>query len=101
VRLNPDLPPEALEDAYRKLTRVNAPTLAQTPWGSLGMTICYDLRFAYLYRHLALAGAQFLTVPAAFTKTTGRAHWHVLVRSRAIETGCYVFAPGQCGIHQI
>jgi predicted amidohydrolase len=62
------------------------------------MTICYDLRFAYLYRHLALAGAQLLTVPAAFTKTTGRAHWHVLVRSRAIETGCYVFAPGQCGI---
>ncbi len=67
------------------------------PWGTLGMSICYDLRFAALYRALAQAGAQFLSVPAAFTRTTGKAHWHTLVRARAIETGCYVFAPNQCG----
>jgi deaminated glutathione amidase len=71
--------------------------VAQTPWGKLGMSICYDLRFAYLYRWLAQAGASFLTVPAAFTRTTGQAHWHVLIRARAIETGSFVFAPGQCG----
>jgi len=73
--------------------------LAQTPWGVLGMTVCYDLRFAALYRALAQAGADFLTVPAAFTRTTGQAHWHVLLRSRAIETGSYVFAPCQYGDH--
>ena len=73
--------------------------VAQTPWGGLGMTICYDLRFPHLYRLLAQNGASFLTVPAAFTKTTGRAHWHVLLRARAIETGSYVFAPAQCGSH--
>lgn len=73
--------------------------LASTPWGSLGMSICYDLRFAYLYRKLAQHGANFLTIPAAFTKVTGEAHWHTLVRARAIETGCYVFAPCQCGEH--
>ncbi len=73
--------------------------LAATPWGPLGLSVCYDLRFAYLYRALAQAGARFLTVPAAFTKTTGKAHWHVLVRSRAIETGSYVFAPSQYGRH--
>ena len=73
--------------------------LAPTPWGLLGMTVCYDLRFAYLYRMLAQAGAGYLTVPAAFMRTTGKAHWHVLLRSRAIETGCYVFAACQCGAH--
>lgn len=73
--------------------------VAETPWGLLGMTICYDVRFAYLYRALAQAGAKFLTIPAAFTKTTGTAHWHTLLRSRAIETGCYVFAAAQCGQH--
>jgi deaminated glutathione amidase len=57
------------------------------------------VRFAYLYRALAQAGASFLTVPAAFTRPTGQAHWHVLLRARAIETGCYVFAPAQCGEH--
>lgn len=71
----------------------------QTPWGRLGVTICYDLRFPQLYRALAKAGAEFLSVPAAFTRTTGRAHWHVLLRARAIETGCYVLAPAQCGEH--
>ena len=74
--------------------------LAQLPWGVLGLTICYDLRFPYLYRSLAKAGAQFLTVPSAFTRPTGKAHWHVLLRARAIETGCYVFAPAQCGEHE-
>ena len=73
--------------------------LAQTSIGAVGMTICYDLRFAYLYRMLAQAGASILTVPAAFTQTTGEAHWHVLLRARAIETGCYVIAPAQCGRH--
>jgi predicted amidohydrolase len=72
---------------------------AATPWGTLGLSICYDLRFAYLYRALAQAGATMLSVPAAFTVPTGRAHWHILLRARAIETGCYVFAPAQCGTH--
>jgi predicted amidohydrolase len=65
----------------------------------LGLTICYDLRFAYLHRALAQAGAVMLTVPAAFTVPTGQAHWHVLLRARAIETGCFVFAPAQTGEH--
>jgi predicted amidohydrolase len=73
--------------------------VADLPFGKLGLSICYDLRFAYLYRSLAQAGASFLSVPAAFTVPTGRAHWHVLLRARAIETGCYVFAPAQCGEH--
>ena len=73
--------------------------LAPTPWGQLGMTVCYDLRFPGLYRTLAKAGASFLAVPAAFTRTTGQAHWHVLLRSRAIETGSYVVAPCQYGDH--
>jgi predicted amidohydrolase len=74
--------------------------LAPTPWGLLGMTVCYDVRFAYLYRALAHAGASFLSVPAAFTEFTGRAHWHVLLRARAIETGCFVIAPAQSGLHE-
>ncbi len=73
--------------------------IAETPWGRLGLTVCYDLRFAYLYRKLAQAGAEMLAVPSAFTHQTGEAHWHVLNRARAIETGCFVFAPGQCGTH--
>ncbi len=73
--------------------------VADLPFGRLGLSICYDLRFASLYRTLAQAGASFLAVPAAFTVPTGRAHWHVLMRARAIETGCYVFAPAQCGEH--
>ncbi|HLW27401.1 MAG TPA: carbon-nitrogen hydrolase family protein [Kiloniellales bacterium] len=72
---------------------------ADLPWGKLGLSICYDMRFPYLYRSLAHAGASFLAVPAAFTEFTGRAHWHVLLRARAIETGCFVFAPAQCGTH--
>jgi predicted amidohydrolase len=73
--------------------------VAETPWGGLGLSICYDLRFPHLYRALAKAGATFLAIPAAFTRTTGRAHWHVLQRARAIESGCFVFAPAQCGTH--
>jgi predicted amidohydrolase len=73
--------------------------VADLPWGRLGLTICYDLRFAYLYRALAKGGARFITVPAAFTRPTGEAHWHVLLRARAIETGAFVFAPAQCGEH--
>jgi predicted amidohydrolase len=73
--------------------------VVDTPWARLGLSVCYDLRFPYLYRHLAQIGAQVLTVPAAFTKTTGQAHWHTLLRSRAIETGCYVIAPCQFGVH--
>lgn len=67
------------------------------PWTDMGLSICYDLRFAALYRNLAQAGARVLTVPAAFTKLTGQAHWHVLIRARAIETGSYVIAPCQYG----
>ncbi|GLK53024.1 carbon-nitrogen hydrolase family protein [Maricaulis virginensis] len=66
----------------------------------LGLSICYDVRFAYLYRRLAKAGARILAVPAAFTRPTGRAHWEVLLRARAIETGSYVIAPAQSGLHQ-
>jgi predicted amidohydrolase len=73
--------------------------LAETPWGILGMTVCYDLRFPHLYRALAQAGADFLAVPSAFTVPTGKAHWHVLMRARAIENGCFVFAPAQWGEH--
>lgn len=76
-----------------------AAVVAQTPWTALGMTICYDLRFAYLYRTLAQAGASIISVPAAFTRISGQAHWHVLLRARAIETGCYIIAPAQCGSH--
>lgn len=73
--------------------------VGSTPWGGLGMTVCYDLRFAHLFRALAQAGAKLITVPAAFTVPTGRAHWHVLLRARAIETGSFIIAPAQCGIH--
>lgn len=76
-----------------------ASVLATLPWGTLGMTVCYDLRFPYLYRALAQAGADFLSIPAAFTVPTGKAHWHVLQRARAIENGCFVFAPAQWGEH--
>jgi deaminated glutathione amidase len=73
--------------------------VAETPWGRLGMSVCYDVRFPHLYRALAQAGADFLTVPSVFTVPTGRAHWHVLLRARAIENGCFVFAPAQWGEH--
>ena len=74
--------------------------IADLPWGRLGMTVCYDLRFPQLYRALAQAAGDFLTVPAAFTRQTGEAHWHTLLKARAVETGCYVFAPAQGGKHE-
>ena len=73
--------------------------VAETPWGRLGLSVCYDVRFPYLYRALSHAGAGFLSVPSVFTVPTGRAHWHVLLRARAIENGAFVFAPAQCGEH--
>jgi len=74
--------------------------IATTPWGQLGMTICYDLRFPHLHRALAKGGARFIASPAAFTKPTGTAHWHTLLRARAIECQCFVFAAGQGGLHE-
>jgi deaminated glutathione amidase len=73
--------------------------VADTPLASFGLSVCYDLRFAYLYRALAQAGAEVLTIPAAFSPVTGAAHWETLLRARAIETGCYVLAPAQTGRH--
>jgi predicted amidohydrolase len=73
--------------------------IAKTPWGRLGLSICYDLRFPDLYRALSGAGAEMLAVPAAFTVPTGLAHWHVLLRARAIEAGAFVIAAAQCGNH--
>ena len=74
--------------------------LSDLPWGRLGLTICYDLRFPALYRALAEAGATMLTIPSAFTQQTGEAHWHLLVRARAVENGCFVFAAAQAGKHE-
>jgi hypothetical protein len=74
--------------------------LSDLPWGRLGLTICYDLRFPALYRALAEAGATMLAIPSAFTRQTGEAHWHVLMRARAIENGCFVFAAAQGGKHE-
>lgn len=73
--------------------------LAPTPFGMVGLSICYDIRFPALYRTLAQAGARILTIPAAFSSVTGAAHWHILARARAIETGCFVLAPAQSGHH--
>jgi len=89
-------------EKYRESNTVaggNRAVIADLPWAKLGMTICYDLRFPRLYRKLAKAGAQILTVPSAFTETTGKAHWHVLLRARAIENGAFVIAPAQGGLH--
>src|ERR1700680_1134962 len=74
--------------------------VADLPWGRLGLTICYDLRFPALYRALAEAGATMLTIPSAFTQQTGEAHWHVLIRGAATENGCFVFPPAQAGKHE-
>jgi predicted amidohydrolase len=73
--------------------------IAATPWGKLGMTICYDVRFPHLYRALAQRGAEFLSVPSSFQRQTGKVHWHTLLKSRAIENAAYVFAPAMCGDH--
>jgi deaminated glutathione amidase len=90
-------------ESYRE-SRSYAPgehaVVADLPWGRLGITICYDLRFPALYRALAESGSTFLAIPSSFTKQTGEAHWHVLNRARAIENGCYVFAAAQGGRHE-
>ncbi|CUI01306.1 carbon-nitrogen hydrolase family protein [Leisingera aquaemixtae] len=83
-------------DGYRPGTKA---VVAETPFARIGMTICYDVRFPHLHRALAQGGAQILTVPAAFSYVTGAAHWHSLLRARAIETGCFVLAPAQTGKH--
>lgn len=74
--------------------------ISDLPWGRIGLTICYDVRFPALYRALAEAGASFITVPSAFTVRTGEAHWHTLLRARAIENGCFIFAAAQAGKHE-
>ena len=73
--------------------------IAETPWGLMGLTICYDIRFPHLFRDLAKAGARVIFSPAAFTQLTGEAHWHILQRARAIENGCFIVSPAQVGIH--
>lgn len=88
--------------SYRESSQAEAgstPVLASCAGLTIGMSICYDLRFPHLYRALALAGAQLLTVPSAFTRPTGQAHWHTLLKARAIENACYVVASAQCGSH--
>jgi len=90
-------------ESYRESNTYRAGELAMVadlPWGRLGLTVCYDLRFPALYRALAEAGASFLTIPSAFTRQTGEAHWHALQRARAIENGCFVFAAAQGGKHE-
>ena len=88
---------------YREADWMHGGALAKvvkTPWAHLGLSICYDLRFPHLYRALARAGAEWLAVPSAFTQATGVAHWHTLLRARAIENGSFVLAPAQCGVHR-
>ena len=90
-------------ESYRELRNYRPgelAVLADLPWGRLGLTVCYDLRFPALYRALAEAGATMLAIPSAFTKQTGEAHWHVLMRARAIENGSFVFAAAQGGKHE-
>ena len=72
---------------------------AKLPWGKLGMSICYDMRYPNMFRSMAKSGVSFLSIPSAFTLTTGRKHWHSLLKARAIENFSYVFAPAQCGTH--
>jgi deaminated glutathione amidase len=90
-------------ESYRESRNYRPGEIAVTadmPWGRLGLTVCYDLRFPALYRALAEAGSSFLAIPSAFTKQTGEAHWHVLNRARAIENGSFVFAAAQAGRHE-
>ena len=90
-------------ETYRESATIrpgDGATVADTPWGRLGMSVCYDVRFPHLYRQLAKAGAAMISVPAAFTVPTGEAHWETLLRARAIETGAFVLAPAQGGAHE-
>jgi deaminated glutathione amidase len=95
-----DLPNGESWRESRTYTGGDAAVLAETPWGRLGITICYDVRFPALYRALAEGGASFLSAPACFTKQTGEAHWHVLHRARAIETGSFMISAAQGGLHE-
>jgi deaminated glutathione amidase len=95
-----DLPNGESYRESRSYTAGEHAVTANLPWGRLGLTICYDLRFPGLYRALAEAGSMFLAIPSSFTKQTGEAHWHVLNRARAIENGCFVFAAAQGGSHE-
>jgi deaminated glutathione amidase len=95
-----DLPNGESYRESRSYTPGEHAVTADLPWGRLGLTICYDLRFPGLYRALAEAGSMFLAIPSSFTKQTGEAHWHVLNRARAIENGCFVFAAAQGGSHE-
>lgn len=95
-----DLP--GRQESYRESANIaagSAPIVVETPAGRLGMTVCYDVRFPELFRRLSAAGAELLSVPAAFTAPTGRAHWETLLRARAIENLCYVIASAQSGLH--
>ncbi len=92
-----DLGPGKIYRESRSVQPGTEAVVAATPWGGLGLSICYDLRFAALYRTLAQHGASILAIPAAFTRTTGEAHWHILNRARAIENGAFVLAPCQTG----
>lgn len=94
-----DLPGGESYRESRSMQAGEALVLAKTPPATIGLTICYDVRFPEFYRRLAQAGAELIGVPSAFTAKTGIAHWHVLLRARAIETGCYIFAPAQTGAH--
>lgn len=90
-------------ETYRESATVrpgDRAAMAQTPWGGLGLTVCYDIRFPHLYRQLAKTGAAMIAVPAAFTVPTGEAHWETLLRARAIETGAFILAPAQGGTHE-
>jgi Predicted amidohydrolase len=96
-----DLPDR--EERYRESATIaagNAPTVVSTPFGHIGLAVCYDVRFPELFRHLQAQGAEILCLPAAFTAATGRAHWETLVRARAIENLCFVIAPAQSGVHE-
>lgn len=95
-----DLPHgEVFRESQNYQAGVRAVTV-DMPWGRVGLTICYDVRFPQLYRALAQSGAGYLTVPSAFAKNTGKDHWHLLLRARAVENGAFVFAPAQGGTHE-
>ena len=95
-----DLPNGEIYRESEKFKAGNKIVVTKLPWGNLGLSICYDLRFPNHYRQLMKKKAEFITVPSAFTKNTGERHWHILIRSRAIENFCYVLAPAQTGLHQ-
>ena len=86
-------------DSHITRNKGNKIAVANSPWGKFGLTICYDIRFPLLYRKLVKLGCKFLLIPAAFTVPTGKAHWKILLQSRAIENTCYIIAAAQCGTH--